>query len=111
MKKLSIIALLSLTAACVPAKKYKELLEKEQKCSQELEAFKKSSLDYEGKAKDLEARYDVLSKEVTTLKSDTSKLGSQFRILQIQYDKMSKQNESLEEAVIRELHEETGIEI
>lgn len=101
MKKLSIIALLSLATACVPAKKYKELLEKEQKCSQELEAYKKSSLDYEGKAKDLEARFDVLSKEVNTLKSDTSKLGSQFRILQIQYDKMSKQNESLEEAFDR----------
>lgn len=101
MKKLSIIALLALTAACVPAKKYKELLEKEQKCNQELEAYKKSSLDYEGKAKDLEARFDVLSKEVNTLKSDTSKLGSQFRILQIQYDKMSKQNESLEEAFDR----------
>jgi chemotaxis protein MotB len=101
MKKLSIIALLSLAAACVPAKKYNELLEKEQKCSQELETYKKSSLDYEGKAKDFEARFDVLSKEMNTLKSDTSKLGSQFRILQIQYDKMTKQNESLEEAFER----------
>ena len=101
MKKLSFIALLTLATACVPAKKYKELLEKEQKCSQELETYKKSSLDFEGRAKDLQTRFDILNKEVNSLKSDTSKIGSQFRILQIQYDKMVKQNESLEEAFDR----------
>lgn len=84
--------------ACVPAKKYKELLEKEKTCSAELEAYKTSALNNEGKAKDLESRYEVLKKEVSALKSDTNNLGNQYRFLQTQYDKMVVQNESLEKA-------------
>ena len=90
------IAGILLLTACVPAKKYNDLLAREQKCSEELETYKKNALDYEGKAKDLEARYDVLKKEVATLKSDTSNLGNSYRMLQTQYDKMVVQNESLE---------------
>lgn len=87
--------------ACVPAKKYKDLLEREQKCSEELEIYKKSALDNEGKAKDLETRYEILKKEVVSLKADTSTLGHNYRILQTQYDKMVVQNESLEKAFDR----------
>lgn len=95
------IAGILLLTACVPAKKYNDLLAREQKCSEELETYKKNALDYEGKAKDLEARYDVLKKEVATLKSDTSNLGNSYRMLQTQYDKMVVQNESLEKAFDR----------
>jgi chemotaxis protein MotB len=101
MRKTLLFTTLLVLGACVPAKKYNDLLEREKKCSEELEAFKRSSLDFEGKAKDFEARYNVLTKEVSGLKSDTSKLGTQFRILQIQYDKMAQQNESLEQAFDR----------
>lgn len=94
----SILVVALLFGACVPAKKYNDLLEREQKCSEELERYKSSSLDFEGKAKDLQARYDVLKKEVTTLKSDTSTMGTDYRFLQTQYDKMVVQNESLERA-------------
>jgi chemotaxis protein MotB len=97
---LAIAGILLLTA-CVPAKKYNDLLAREQKCSEELETYKKNALDYEGKAKDLEARYDVLKKEVTALKADTSNLGNSYRMLQTQYDKMVVQNESLEKAFDR----------
>ena len=97
---LAIAGILLLTA-CVPAKKYNDLLAREQKCSEELETYKKNALDYEGKAKDLEARYDVLKKEVNALKADTSNLGNSYRMLQTQYDKMVVQNESLEKAFDR----------
>lgn len=95
--KFALIGIVFLTA-CVPAKKYNELLEREQKCSEELAQYKNSALDFEGKAKDLEARYEVLKKEVTALKADTSNLGNTYRLLQTQYDKMVVQNETLEKA-------------
>ena len=97
MVRFAILAVVFL-GACVPAKKYKDLVEREKKCSEELAQFKTSSLDFEGKAKDLEARYDVVKKEVSKLKADTSSIGSSYRILQTQYDKMALQNESLEKA-------------
>jgi chemotaxis protein MotB len=84
--------------SCVPVKKYNDLLEKEKQCSDELAKYKNSALDYEGKAKDLQTRYDVLIKEVNSLKSDTSELGTNYRMLQTQYDKMVVQNESMEKA-------------
>jgi chemotaxis protein MotB len=97
MVRFAILAVVFL-GACVPAKKYKDLVEREKKCSEELAQFKTSSLDFEGKAKDLEARYDVVKKEVSKLKADTSSIGTSYRILQTQYDKMALQNESLENA-------------
>lgn len=97
MVRFAILAVVFL-GACVPAKKYKDLVEREKKCSEELAQFKTSSLDFEGKAKDLEARYDVVKKEVSKLKADTSSIGTTYRILQTQYDKMALQNESLEKA-------------
>lgn len=97
MVRFAILAVVFL-GACVPAKKYKDLVEREKKCSEELAQFKTSSLDFEGKAKELEARYDVVKKEVSKLKADTSSIGTTYRILQTQYDKMAIQNESLEKA-------------
>lgn len=98
MKLHLVFASILILAACVPAKKYKDLVEREKKCSQELEQYKNSALDNEGKAKDLQTRHDVLKKEVVALKADTSELGNNYRILQTQYDKMVVQNESLEKA-------------
>lgn len=85
-----------LLVSCVPAKKYNDLVEKEKKCSEELEGYKNRALTFEGKASDLESKYGILSKEVTALRSDTSKLGNQYRQLQVQYDKMAQRNEVLE---------------
>jgi len=84
--------------ACVPAKKYNELVEKEKLCSDELEKYKASSLTFEGQASDYLSKYNVLTKEVATLKADTSKLGQQYRLLQVEYDKMTLQSEALEKA-------------
>jgi chemotaxis protein MotB len=97
--KLSVVIIgLLVLGACVPAKKYNDLVEREKKCSEELEMYKTNALNYEGKAKDLEARYDVLKADVEKLKADTTRIGNEYRILQTQYDKMVVQNESLEKA-------------
>jgi chemotaxis protein MotB len=95
------IGLLLIMSACVPSKKYNDLLEREKKCSEELEQYKSSALSNEGKAKDLQARLDILNKETTSLKRDTSDMGNEYRLLQVQYDKVSAQLESLEKAFDR----------
>ncbi len=97
MKRFAFVVILgSIVTSCVPAKKYNELLEKEQKCSEELQDYKNRALTYEGKAADFEAKFGILSKEVSALKQDTMNLGNKFRALEVQYDLMTKQNQELE---------------
>ncbi|WP_294671510.1 OmpA family protein [uncultured Fluviicola sp.] len=96
-KQLSIIALTCALAACVPAKKYNELLEKEKTCSEELSKYKASSIENEGKAKDLQVMVDQFRKDIVSLKKDTLELGSNLRFLQSQYDLMVAQNEAYEQ--------------
>ena len=99
MKKLAGgIGMLLLMSACVPSKKYSELQERGKKCSDELEQYKSSALSNEGRAKDLQARLDILNKETSSLKKDTSEMGNEYRLLQVQYDKVSAQLESMEKA-------------
>ncbi|MCT4561251.1 MAG: OmpA family protein [Crocinitomicaceae bacterium] len=82
--------------ACVPAKKYNELLEKEQNCQDELEKYKASSLDFEGKYKDFEARYNTCKSETAALKLDTSVLGDKLRNLEVTIDRLTGENAALE---------------
>ena len=90
------ISILLFTFSCVPAKKYNDLVAREKKCNEELENYKASSIDFQGKFKDIEAKYLVLTKEIASLKIDTNELGTKFRLLQTQYDKIVDQNEVLE---------------
>lgn len=96
-KQLFVLALISALAACVPAKKYNELLEREKVCSEELSRYKASSIDNEGKAKDLQVMVDQFRKDIISLKKDTLELGSNLRFLQTQYDLMVAQNEAYEQ--------------
>jgi chemotaxis protein MotB len=90
-----ILIAISLTA-CVSAKRYKELEERERICADELATYKKSSNDFEAKAKDLQIKHEVASKDVNQLKQDTSKLGSSLRLLKRDYDVLKSQQSSLE---------------
>lgn len=74
-------------SACVPAKKYNDLLAKEKSCSEELKKYKTSALDNEAKVKTLEAQHELMTKDISQLKKDTTDLGNQLRSLQAQYDK------------------------
>lgn len=91
-----IVASLLFVTACVPAKRYNELVEKEKQCSEELSKFKNSSLNFEADATDLKSRFDVLSNEVDHLKKDTTNLGQEHRVLLAKYNKMAAINETLE---------------
>lgn len=98
MKKYIGLFALSLSLiGCVPAKKYNELVEREKTCSEELNKYKASAIENEGKAKDLQVLVDRYKKEIQSLIADTSKLGTDFRFLQTQYDLMASQNEAYEQ--------------
>lgn len=71
---------LILLSACVPSKKYKELLQKEKVCSEELAKYKQSSSDFEAQGKDLKLSLDMLTKERGELRKDTTELGEALRI-------------------------------
>lgn len=87
MRTLFSILLLSLAlGACVPAKKYNELLAKEQKCSEELNKYKTSSLDNTAKLKTAETNLARLENDVAKLKADTSELGGKYRTLKAKYE-------------------------
>jgi len=75
---LTIPAFLALTA-CVPAKKYNELLAKQQECSDELDSLRAGHLNDQHRIKDLNSQVDLLSKSVDQLKADTSTLGQSLR--------------------------------
>lgn len=95
----SFVAIVSFAlAACVPAKKYNDLLKKEQACAEELEKYKTSSNQYESVAKDMQTKYDVASKELAKIKQDTSVLGNKWRVLNRDYFKLQSEYESLEKS-------------
>lgn len=94
--KILFSSLLVLVCACVPAKKYNKLLEREKMCNEELESYKNRALLGEGKATEFETKYNVLTKEVESLRKDTARLGNDYRELQAQYDKIVNRVETLE---------------
>ena len=94
--------LVGLLSACVPAKKYNDLVEKEKLCSDELLQYKNNSIENEGRAKDISAKYAVLKDEVTALRKDTNNIGEKYRMLQAQYDKIVMQSMAYEKRLDQE---------
>ena len=91
------IVLLSLSA-CVPAKKYKDLLEREKVCSEELAKFKKSSGEYESLSKDLQTKFANASRDLSKLIQDTTALGSKYRLLLRDYGIIDGEYKSLQKS-------------
>lgn len=100
MKNLLFVFLtLAISAACVPAKKYNELLEKEQACSAELKKFKTSALDNEAKLATITTQKEKLSLSVESLKADTTQLGQELRNLRASYQKATAISAGLEKDI------------
>ena len=89
---------LILISACVPAKKYKDLLEREKVCSEELAKFKKSSGEYESLSKDLQTKFANASKDLSQLIQDTTTLGSKYRLLLRDYGIIDGDYKSLQKS-------------
>jgi len=97
MRIIGAIILFSIgVASCVPAKKYNELLEKEQQCSEELEKYKSDAFNFGSQVGELRAENAVLMKSLSELKADTTKLAHEYRVLRAKYDDLAALNESLE---------------
>jgi chemotaxis protein MotB len=94
---LGLVCTLALVA-CVPVKKYQDLLAREKSCADELEKYKNQSTDYEGKAKSLQEKLDLLTKDVEALKKDTTTNGLKFRSANLELAKMKKQYAELEKS-------------
>jgi len=89
---------LLLLSACVPAKKYKDLLEREKVCSEELAKFKKSSGEYEALSKDLQTKFANASRDLSKLILDTTALGSKYRLLLRDYGIIDGEYKSLQKS-------------
>ena len=97
MKTFNLFIVLSLVIfSCVPAKKYNDLVAREKQCSLDLEKYKSSSLEFEGKFKDVETLFEVAKKDIAALVIDTTELGSKLRLLKIQYDNILEENDILQ---------------
>ena len=89
---------LLLFSACVPAKKYKDLLEREKVCSEELAKFKKSSGEYEALSKDLQTNFANASRDLSKLIQDTTALGSKYRLLLRDYTIIDGEYKSMQKS-------------
>ena len=90
MRIATVLGLILLMYACVPAKKYQELLEKSNACDTELSAMKEKYLTYDAQNKELQAKVEQLDRSVNTLKSDTTRLGNSMRQLRAKYDQLAR---------------------
>jgi len=95
---LQFFIVLLLISACVPAKKYKDLLEREKVCSEELAKFKKSSGEYEALSKDLQTKFANASRDLAKLIQDTTALGSKYRLLLRDYNIIDSEYKSLQKS-------------
>ena len=82
--------------ACVPAKKYNELLAKQENCQDQLKKYKTSSLDNEARLKTLQTKADLMQKDIDQLKSDTAEMGESLRLLRAKYDQALLLGESFQ---------------
>lgn len=85
-----------LLVACVPSKKYLDLVEQEKKCQEELAQFKSSSITNENKIQEAEATLTKMIADIEVIKLDTASMGEKYRGLQVQYDRMVIHNLTLE---------------
>ncbi len=88
MKKIvgTLLTLLIITA-CVPLKKYQELEANYNKCLEEQNSFKTSSIDYENKVKELESQLGLMRADAQKNQTEISKLREDYKNLQVEYDK------------------------
>ncbi len=82
--------------ACVPAKKYNELLAKQENCQDQLKKYKTSSLDNAARLKTLQTKADLMQKDIDRLKSDTAKMGESLRLLRAEYEQALLLGESFQ---------------
>lgn len=92
----SLLVVTLVFGSCVPVKKYDELLAKEKTCSEELEVYKTSALNYQASSKDYQSKYEVASKNLVQLVADSAKIRLSYNTLLAKHEQLSEINNSLE---------------
>lgn len=93
---LGVFVLLIGLSSCVPAKKYSDLVEKEQNCREELKRFKTEALEQGPQFKTLQKRVNLLETEVVQLRKDTTDLGNDYRSINAKYKQEKALHSELE---------------
>lgn len=90
------LVLMITLGACVPAKKYNELLAKQKECQDQLKGYKTSSLDNGAKLKTLQTKADIMQMDIKRLKADTAEMGKSLRVLKAEYEQALSLGESFQ---------------
>jgi chemotaxis protein MotB len=96
MKSLFFILFCLGLVACVPVKKYNELLAKEAAATADLAKYKPGYLDFEAKNMELNKQVNDLNAAIAQLKRDTTVLRREFMQLEANYDKATQEITLLE---------------
>jgi chemotaxis protein MotB len=94
----AILALIVLfLQACVPARKFEEVAEKQEICAQELKTLKTLRTELETENTEFKSLNDQLLEETKQLKKDTTLLGKSFRTKEKQYEKIDQLNQRIQD--------------
>ncbi len=92
----NILFLFVLLSACVPAKQFQELQEKQIKCEDELSLLKEENKNLQVQNNELGAKVDILENQLKTLRKDSLEAASKVYTLTQKYDKLNRQYSDLE---------------
>lgn len=97
MRWLYVISIFLLLFSCVPSKKYKELLEQQEKCNEELENYKSRALDAEDQSKNLQVSLDQAKNELEDKNEDYQELDKNYKKLKSEYEVLKELNKTIED--------------
>lgn len=82
--------------SCVPARKLEEAEAKLKTCENDLSTSKSRLDELEKASKDMEKELADNRQRISTLKNDTTVLGSSLRVMKVQYDKINELNREIQ---------------
>ncbi len=95
LKKLTPALLVIVMASCVPHRQYTDVLQKQETCEAENVRMKSQLESLQTDVNEFNSKYDLATRKLDALRSDTAVMGSSLRILRNQYDKINALNNEL----------------
>lgn len=97
MKQFLIISLLfTFVIGCVPSKKYRELLEQQKECNEELEKYKTRALDAEDALKNSDVKLKQANKQLDKTNKELDRLDKKYKKLNEEYELLQELNKTIE---------------
>ncbi len=84
------IVLLSLFTACVPAKKYEELVQRRVACEEQNDVLKEKTRELEEQMTEVQSKFEDYDRRLKGLQADTTVQGKSLRTLTKNYDKLNQ---------------------